>query len=407
MTTAAIAALVALLALSFWRPLRRMRRVLGPAHMVATGHAFLVLGVLLGLPSGATYDSHVVRGLAPIIAFAAGWVGFAAGSRFEWRVLATVPPRAFARALAPAVAAFVAVAAASAAVLVVAGAPRAQAAAGALCLGAVAASAGPMLAAMLRTRGARRSADATAMLRMVEFSAGIADAVVVVAALVAFAVFRPGTADGGEAALVLVLSVTGGAVLGGALWLFLGGRASDDERLLLGLGMLAMVAGLGGWLDVAPAAVAAVAGIVLANLPGERAAVLFAAVRRVERPVVVILMATIGFYIAGPVTWHLVWLIAAMTLVRAGARALAGGGRGRSLAGAPSLATPAGWTLGLTPQGILGLVVALAFFHVWHDDIARTVLAAAAIAGLINELIAPFVLLAVLRRIAPERRSPP
>jgi hypothetical protein len=66
------------------------------------------------------------------------------------------------------------------------------------------------------------------------------------------------------------------------------------------------------------------------------------------------------------------------------------------------LATPAQWTLGLAPQGILGLVVALSFFHVWRDDLALAVLAAVALGGLINELLGPMLLLRVLRRLSTE-----
>jgi hypothetical protein len=400
LSTATLAVLVALLAVSFWRPLRRLRGALG-GHLVASGHAFLVLGVAVGIAFGLPREAAFVDNLGPIVALAAGWVGFAAGTRFEGQVLRTVPVHAYARALAPALAAAAAVGAAGVAVLAYAGAPTAQVAGGALCLAAAAASAGPTLAAVLRTRRARRSRDAAAMLRMVEFSAGIADGLVVVLALAAFALVRP-YAEPIAPASILALSVGGGAALGIAAWLFLGGDAIDDERLLLGLGALALIAGLGGYLEVSPAAVGAVAGVVLANLPGGRADVLVGAVRRVERPVVVILMAVIGMHIAGGVTRHVVPLVVAMTGLRLGAKALAGGRARDALDGAPSLATPAQWTLGLAPQGILGLVVALSFFHVWRDDLALAVLAAVALGGLINELLGPMLLLRVLRRLSTE-----
>lgn len=406
MESAALVLLVVLVAVSFWRPLRRVRRALGFAHLLASGYLFLGLGVIGGMAAGASGASPVIDDLGPIIAFAAGWLGFAAGGRFEWSVLSTVPRLAFWRALAPAAVAAAAVGAVSAAALHLAGAPLPQMVGGALCLAAAGASAGPTLAAVLRTRRPGRSRDAAAMLRMIEFSAGLADGLVVVLAVLAFAAFRSGV-EASPVSVILALSVGGGAVLGATLWLFLGGRGSEDERLLLGLGMLAMVAGLAGWLEVAPAAVGAVAGAALANLPGERAASLVAAVRRVERPVLIILMVVAGMYLVGGMSWYLVVLVVAMTALRLAARLVAAGPPRRALEGAPTLATPRGWTLGLTPQGILGLVVALSFFRVWQDDIARTVLAAVAIGGVINELIGLPLLLRAFRRLPDSgRRSP-
>ena len=401
MATAALVGLVVLLAVSFWAPLRSVRRALAIAHLVASGYVFLVLGVIVGLAVGAAEERPLVGELGPIIAFAAGWVGFASGSRFEYRVLRTVPATAYGRALAPALAAAVVTGGVSLAVLVLADAPVPQAIAGALCLAAAAASAGPTLAAVLRAPRARRSRDAAAMLRMIEFSSGIADGLVVLLALLAFTLVRPGV-EPSAPAVILAVSAGGGVVLGAALWLFLGGRASDDERMLLGLGMLAMIAGFGAWLHVAPAAIAAIAGAVLANLPGARSEVLVRAVRRVERPVVVILMAVIGMYVAGARSWQVAVLVGVMTAVRLGAKVIAEGRPQRALEGAASLGAPGEWALGLAPQSILGLVVALGFFQVWRDDIGRTVLGAAAFGGLINEILGPWLLLRALRRVSEQ-----
>jgi hypothetical protein len=400
-----VAALVLLLALTYWAPLGRVRRALGVAHLIGTGHAFLVLGYVTGLPVDFEDKQALARDLAPIVAFVAGWVGFATGMRFDLRVLRAVPARAFAIALLPSLGAAVAVAAASLALLWNQGATSGAAAAAALVLAAAAASSGPTLAAAVRARRAGRVPAARATLRMIEFAAGIDDVIVVVLAVLAFALFRPMAEPLAPAALIGI-GVAGGVVLGLATWLFLYGRASDDERLLLGLAMLALVAGFGAWLFLSPAAIAFVAAFVVANLPGQRAALLIAAVRRVERPAAVILMAVIGFFAAGPVTWHVAPLIGILTVLRALAGLLAGGLHEGPVPGAPGLATARGWSLGLTPQGILGLMVILDFFDVWQDDLARTVLAAVAASSLINELIAPRLLLRALQAIRPVQAGP-
>ena len=75
------------------------------------------------------------------------------------------------------------------------------------------------------------------------------------------------------------------------------------------------------------------------------------------------------------------------------------------IAGAHGLSPARGWALGLVSQGNLGLMVALSFFHVWHDDLARSVLAAVALASAVNELLAPSLVMKALRRSAASPRQ--
>ena len=386
------------IAVTFWRPLRNVRAALGVGHLLATGHAFLVLGVLLGLSVAGSPASYA-EDLRPIVAFAAGWVGFATGMRFELRVLRTVPLRAFGVAIVPALAAAAVVCVASAFALDAAGAPDSVTFGGALVLAAVSASSGPTLAAIVRARRAGRAVHTRSVLQMIELSAGFGDLVVIVLALLAFTLFRT-SAEPVAPAILLALALGGGATLGLVTWLFLGGRASDDERLLLGLAMLAFVAGFAGWLHVSPAAVAAVSAMVLVNLPGQRMALLLRAVRRTERPAVVILMIAIGFHSAGQLHWVLALLVLALTALRLGAKVLAGDLVLGKIPGAPGLVARRRWGYGLVPQGTLALMVALSFYHVWGDVHARSILAAVALASLLNEVIGQWLVLRLVRRLA-------
>jgi hypothetical protein len=383
-------------AVVFWRPPKPVRR-LGADHLVSTGHAFLLLGALIAAFFGPRL-LPVTEAIGPIVAFVAGWVGFATGMRFDRRLLRAVPLRAVGFALAPAAAAAIAVGIAGASSLYLFGTPLAESIAGGLVLGAAAASSGPTLAAVLRTRRAGRSAQARATLRMIEFSAGIDDILVLVLTMLAFALFRPGS-DPVAPMWVVALSLLGSAVLGLTLWLFLGGRARQDERLLLGLAMIAFTSGFASWLHLSPAAVAAIAGITLVNLPGDRAALLVRTIRRVERMAVVILMTVIGLHAAGIRGWMVVPLILALTLLRFGAKHVAGEAVARPIPGAPGLCAASRWTYGLAPQGTLGLVVALSFFHVWKDASSLAVLAAVAVASVLNEAYSPWLLLALVRRV--------
>jgi hypothetical protein len=127
--------------------------------------------------------------------------------------------------------------------------------------------------------------------------------------------------------------------------------------------MLVFIAGFAGWLHFSPAAVAAVAAMVLVNLPGDRMAQLLDAVRRVERPAVIILMAVTGFHVTGRITWIFFPLVVALTIFRLACKRWAGALVAR-LPTMPGLTTSRCWGDGLAPQGTLGLMVTLSFYHV-------------------------------------------
>jgi hypothetical protein len=115
------------------------------------------------------------------------------------------------------------------------------------------------------------------------------------------------------------------------------------------------------------------------------------------------MMAMIGFHSAGHFDWILLPLVGAMTLLRLLAKHLAGELVAGVMPGPGGLRTHKRWGTALTPQGILGLVVTLGFFFSFRDDVARTVLSAVALSGLLNELCAPWFLLRLLRGIPLSR----
>lgn len=397
--TGAIAAAIvaAAVALTYWAPLRRFKAALGVAHLFATGHIFLLFGVVVGLiigDDGGALWSFV----KPIVGFVVGWIGFSAGMRFDRRVLGHLPRRVWLVALAPHAAAGLAVAGASVALLIYAQVELYAAIASALVLGAAAASSGPTLIAVLRSRRAGRDREVRTSLRMMELSAGVDDLVVIALALAAFTVMQPADAHLSHAAFAAV-SIGIGAALGAITWLFLGGRTTDEERLLLGLGMLALVAGIAGWLQMSPASVAAVAGITLVNLPGSRGELLFVAIRRVERPAVVILMTIVGFDVIGPSSWVFFPLFGLMVALRMGVKLGVGELVSGPITSASGLTAQRGWSLGLVPQGTFGLLVAVTLYDVWQENTGRAVLAAIAAAGLVNEVIAPALLWRGVKRM--------
>lgn len=380
-------------AVTFWRPLRRVRAALSISHLMATGHVFLLLGYVLGWAAGGAKDS-VADQLAPIVAFVAGWVGFSTGIRFDLRILRTLPPKAYSVGLFPSVFTAACVGVGGMMLLERIGLMATHARAGAIVLAAAAAGSGPTLVALLRSRRAGKASAARPVLRMIEFSAGIDDLVVVGLAVLAFAAFRPAVEPISTFGLVAT-SMGGGVLLGVITWLFLGGQAKEDERMLLGLGMLVLIAGFAGWLHFSPAAIGAVSAMVLVNLPGNRNTQLLDAVRRVERPAVVVLMAIIGYHMTGDISSVFFPLVIGLTLVRLLVHRFAGLFVSTASV-APGLGTFRRWTDGLTPQGLLGLMVALSFFHVWRDEASRTILAAIAVSSVLNEILAPWLFLGLM-----------
>ncbi len=403
--TVAVALVIVAVAVTYWRPLRRLRTMLGVEHLLSTGHGFLIVGFLLGL-AFEERSSQVVSDMSPIIALVAGWVGFACGMRFDLRALRTISPRSYAVAALPACFAGTTVAAASAAACLHAGGGLELAAITGVVLGAAAASTGPTLAAAVRARRAGRSSEARPVLRLIEFSAGVADLVVVLVAILMYPVFLR-TPDPVAPEWLIGIAIVGAVTLALVTWLFLGGRAGENERLLLGLAMLVFTAGFAEWLRLSPAAITALSAMVLANLPGRRHEQLYSVVRRAERPAVVILMTGIGFHVTGQLS-SMIWpLIASLTLLRGMAKSFAGFLTTRMFPWAPGLSPARHWTGGLVPQGILGLSITLSFFANWEGDLARTALCAVAISSLVNELVAPWFLLRLLRETSRHVRPLP
>ncbi|MGM0577234.1 MAG: hypothetical protein ACQEXJ_16025 [Myxococcota bacterium] len=392
MTTVAIfAVLVAVAVLATWRRLARFRKALGLGHLVVTGHLFLVMGYLVGLPLTSSQRADLLPGLTPVTAVVAGWVGFTVGMAFHHRVLRRVSGAACAVALAPGVASAAVVGVLGLGMLALAGVEGHRAVAAALVLAAVASVSAPTLPRAARDRPLGRSAPVRGALRMMEFAAGLENLVAVALALLAFAVLR-GAPDGLGIVTWWLGSVALGAIAGFCGWLFLGGKATGDERLLLGLGVVAVSAGLGEWLGLSPEGVCAVSGATLVNLPGDRMTRLRLTMERVERPAFVILMALVGFYAAGFGHWAILPLLGLLTVVRGATRWLAGRSGRAAEFEQSDLQAPANWGLGLVTQGGLGLVIALTFYQVWHAPAAGWILVAAAASAVVNEAVGPRLL---------------
>lgn len=394
-----VGVLLLLAAISSSRRLQQMRSSLWVVQLANSGYLFVLIGYLLGLtrPGVGTADFHPE--LMPAISMITGWIGFSVGMAFHHRVLRPLPRRAFAVALVPASATFGAVGLVAAVAFWLWGVPLSSAAAAAAVLGATAATSAPTLAAAVRRRTRASRNPVLSSLRMAEFSAGMDAGLALVAGMVAFAVLAHGS--GGHNALTWCgLTLAGGGAVGLISWLFLGASLSNDERLLLGVGMIAFAAGLGGWLNLSPAVVGAVAGVTLVNLPGDRMTLLQRALAQVERPALVVLLVTLGYYSAGVFGWLMLLLVPLLTAGRAFVKVQVARKFHGEITGFAGLRTAPEWGFGLISQGHLGPVLALGLALVWHDPLALQILASVALAGVVNEFAAPIALQRLLEGAA-------
>jgi hypothetical protein len=110
----------------------------------------------------------------------------------------------------------------------------------------------------------------------------------------------------------------------------------------------------------------------------------------------------VGFHVTDRLMWSVVPLLIFMTIVRLMCKRWSGN-LVVGLSATAGMGTSRGWGDGLAPQGILGLMVVLTFFHVWRDDVARSVLAAVALAGVINEIAAPWLIARLLKSVMRPR----
>jgi hypothetical protein len=387
-SAAALAVLLFVLAaLSKSRRLQGVGATLGLGYLVTTGQVFLVLGYLLGLTVEAEDLARITPGLTPLITFVAGWIGFSVGIAFHGRVLRPIPRRAFVVALTPALVTAALVSASGWLAMHLLGVTWPESVAAALVLGGAAAASSPTLAAAIRRRRGGRSRTLAPTLRLLQFTAGLTNAVTIAFAAAGFAVFAYGF---GELPPMIWLGATiaVGVATGVATWLFLGGPSSDDERLLLGIAMIAFGAGIGTWLRLSPTAISAIAGAVLVNLPGDSSELFRRTLQRIERPAVVILMTVIGVYIAGVASWLVLALLGLMSVARAYILIVTARRVGRAMPLSAGMSADADWAFGLVPQGVLGLVIALGFMRAWQTPHAVEVLAAVALGSIVNELAA-------------------
>jgi len=295
-----ILGLIALLALAYLGGHPRMRVLeqrLRISQVVTAGFPFIALGVVANLPSVGILTDTVLDELTPVLRLGLGWIGFAAGYRFDTRAFDDLPKdTAKAVGFATLMPFLTVLTAASLLLLLASDWTDATFRdpiflRDALILG----TAGAMTA-----RSASRLVNGNAndgwqqrfkKIVQLEQLAGIAGLAFIAA------YFRPQGPDLGwhlPGTAWIFLTVGLGATIGIVAYTILRRPATGAESVVLLLGTVAFAAGSASALFVSPIVVCFVAGVLLANFPGASKDRLGDALEKLERPIYLLFLVVVG-----------------------------------------------------------------------------------------------------------------
>jgi hypothetical protein len=387
-TIVALLALVGLAYLGGHPRVRAWEERLRISQVITAGFPFVLLGIAARQPGVEIVTDPVLADMGTLLAIALGWTGLAAGFRFDPRLLGGLPPGA-SRVVALATSIpFAFVLALTGLSLVSLSGARWDAALrdpaflrDALLFGTAAAMTAKTGARLLRTDEA-----ATTLSRVirVEELAGVLG----LAAVAAY--FRPaGVASWqlpGTAWLLLTVGL--GAAVGTLTYAILQ-RASAErpQFVVLSLGSVSFAAGCAACLHLSPLVVTFVAGVFLANFPGEYKARLGAALRRLERPAYLLFLFSVGALWEGG-DWRAWVLMPVFTATR-----LIGKRVGATVAarGTPHLGADEREALSVAPIGPLAIAI-LVNAQLLYPGRSTALVASAVVGGaLLTEVVVQLV----------------
>ncbi|MEO8483577.1 MAG: hypothetical protein ABI634_15290 [Acidobacteriota bacterium] len=208
--------------------------------------------------------------------------------------------------------------------------------------------------------------------------ADLDDVVPIVLAVGAFALLSQGQVS--PMVLWLAPPVVGLSV-GAIGWLVFDRAESGPERVVFVLGALALAGGAAAYLRVSPLAVGLVAGLTWTVAPGRADRVVEADLRKVQHPLVVLLLVTAGAH--ATLTAAAWWLLPPYLLFR-----LAGKVTGAWLLGPRLDVRPSDLASYLMPPGVLAVAFALNFRQVLPQAVGDVLLSTVALGTAAFELFA-------------------
>lgn len=293
-----ILGLLALMALAYLGGHRRVldwEKRLGVSQVITAGLPFVLLGMIARLPAVGILSDRVLAEIGPLLRVGLGAIGFVAGFRFEARSLQGLPKGASSVALLSTLLPAAAVTAATAPLLLAFSSTSWSSSLrdpvflrDALIL----ATAGAMTArSTVRWHGPGGGSGLAARIIRIEELAGVLG----LAAVAAF--FRVRALDGswqlpGMVWLLLTLGL--GAALGLLFYAVMVATRRKPDFLTVTIGAIAFAAGAAGYLYLSSVAVAFVAGVIVANFPGDFQPRLREMLKRLERPIYLLSLLVIG-----------------------------------------------------------------------------------------------------------------
>ncbi len=358
--------------------------------LVVTGLEYVLLGVLLG-PS-AVEQVHVFKdltGLAPIIAFAAGWVGLLYGMELDVRGLATSGDRSLRLAVVESALTGGIVALASQALLTsglfgLPALPSNVAIISASVLGCTAAAGSSSAVDLIRSRYPSLESDLLPLLRR---TARLEDLLAIIVFGLIFCVFHQGSTRTAAPPAISdwVLLTTGlGLALGFLFTTFLGDDTSENSRFLALVGIIVFASGAAFFLNLSALLVNLLLGAVIVNTRHGEA--VFHTLGGTQRPVRLVLLVFAGALWVPVEPLPAVLLAVAYAVARVVGKALA--------CWVSALGTNLRNDLfrGLLAQGDVAIAMAISFRLVYHGpavDLAYTAILASVV---LNEFFAPRLL---------------
>jgi len=270
-----------------------IERKLQVSNVVTAGLPFVFLGVIAHTKVVGILSESVLWELRPLLALGLGWIGFAAGFRFDSKLGESIMPGTSAASLITASVPFATILGISALLLVyVEHSPtNAVFLRDAMMLGTAGAMTAYSAPKVLQARGAAIYIDRVASIVTLEQLAGF------IGLLIVAAYFRPQDNSvawhlPGTAWLFITLGM--GTMIGGVVWGMLARVNVGPEFTVLILGSVCFTAGMASFLRISPLVVCFIVGLILVNLPGTSKDRIRDSLEHMERPIYLLFLLVAG-----------------------------------------------------------------------------------------------------------------
>ena len=364
-----------------------------------TGTEYLFIGLFLGPQFLNVIDAKTCENLAPLNAFALGWIGLLFGFQFEIKKMRRYPLELFFAAIVESAITFTFVFGLSYfAISAYAGLEKNMAYIPALAISGVAACTAQTSLAMIAPDIASRKKNIINLLRFISSIDGL------VAVLVLGVVFmlRPAVMSA-ESFSILSQGANVGAILllcCGLLFLFglfLSGRMGENETVLVVIAMVVITSGAASMINFSPLLANAFLGICLVNLARNKEQI-FNMLVGIEKPIYLLVLIFLG------VSWEMdsPWMIIpALGYGFSRAVGKVSGGFILRYSGKGLRPFPRLLGLGLLSPGGLSLAILLDFYQGFPETLVSSILSIVLLGIVITDVISPHLVGPIIRSVDP------